>query len=108
MLNLITDHLQFECYTSLYFILKQIKTMSAVLLRRLLSNIDDFTGVVPAEVQELCKAQLILGVQQEQDQGLRKKIAYAIAELAKCYMGMLKDICKWQMDLNKNVLFHTN
>ena len=61
--------------------------MAAVLFRRLLSNIDDFPGTVPAQVQDVCKSQLIEAAHKEQDESMRKKISDSIAELAKCYLG---------------------
>jgi len=60
--------------------------MAAVLFRRLLSNIDDFTNV-SKEIQELCRGQLIEAAHKEQDDSMRKKISDSIAELAKCYIG---------------------
>ena len=61
--------------------------MAAVLLRRLLSNIEEFSTSMPEEVQQLCKVQLIQGVQVAQDANLRKKYCDVIAELAKCYIS---------------------
>eukprot|EP00111_Clytia_hemisphaerica_P019077 TCONS_00056356-protein len=65
----------------------ELRTMAAVLFRRLLSNIDDFAGTVPANVQDICKSQLIEAAHKEQDESMRKKISDSIAELAKCYLG---------------------
>ena len=61
--------------------------MAAVLLRRLLSNLEEFTTSIPDEVQQLCKVQLLQGVQVEQNANMRKKFCDAIAELAKCYIS---------------------
>ena len=61
--------------------------MAAVLLRRLLSNLEDFITVVPAEIQEQCKVQLLQGVQVEQNANMRKKFCDTISELAKCYIS---------------------
>ena len=47
--------------------------MAAVLFRRLLSNIDNFAGTVPAQVQDVCKSQLIEAAHKEQDESMRKK-----------------------------------
>lgn len=61
--------------------------MAAVLFRRLLSKIDDFSNTIPPPVQEICKNQLIEAAHKEQDESMRKKISDSIAELAKCYLG---------------------
>lgn len=61
--------------------------MAAVLLRRLLSNLEEFTTSIPEEVQQHCKVQLLQGVQIEQNANMRKKFCDAIAELAKCYIS---------------------
>ncbi len=65
----------------------QVQVMASVLLRRLLSNIDDFATEIPQEIQELCKVQMLQGVQVVQDANLRKKYCDIIAELAKCYIS---------------------
>eukprot|EP00794_Sanderia_malayensis_P010931 gene10931-12092_t len=65
----------------------EIRVMASVLLRRLLSNIEEFTTSIPEEVQQLCKVQLLQGVQALQDSNLRKKYCDVIAELAKCYIS---------------------
>ena len=62
--------------------------MAAVLYRRLLSNMDDYMTKIDADVQELCKVQLLQAVHLEEDEQMRKKICDCIAELAKCYLGM--------------------
>jgi len=64
----------------------ELRTMSAVLLRRLLSNMDDFMTKITPGVQDVCKLKLIDGVQREQDSTMNKKICDCIAELAKCYL----------------------
>jgi hypothetical protein len=64
----------------------ETRTMSAVLLRRLLSNIDDFTGKVSAETQQMCKSNLVEALQRDQDEQISKKLADVVAELAKCYL----------------------
>ena len=61
--------------------------MAAVLLRRLLSNLEDFTTVIPDEVQSQCKLQLLQGVQVEQNANMKKKYCDAIAELARCHIS---------------------
>ena len=63
--------------------------MAAVLFRRLLSKIDDFSNTITPEVQEICKNQLIEAANKEQDESMRKKISDSIAELAKCYLGII-------------------
>ena len=63
--------------------------MAAVLFRRLLSKIDDFSNTITPEVQEICKNQLIEAAHKEQDESMRKKISDSIAELAKCYLGII-------------------
>lgn len=62
--------------------------MAAVLFRRLLSKIDDFSNTITPQVQEICKSQLIEAAHKEQDESMRKKISDSIAELAKCYLGI--------------------
>ena len=64
--------------------------MAAVLLRRLLSSLEDFTTVIPEEVQHQCKVQLLQGVQMEQNANMKKKFCDAVAELAKCYISKMK------------------
>ena len=49
--------------------------MAAVLFRRLLSKIDDFSNTITPEVQEICKNQLIEAAHKEQDESMRKKIS---------------------------------
>ena len=61
--------------------------MAAVLYRRLLSNMDNYSTKVSADVQELCKTQLLQAVQHEDDEQMRKKLCDCVAELAKCYLG---------------------
>ena len=73
--------------TFLTYLPCQIRVMAAVLLRRLLSNLEDFTTVIPEEVQEQCRVQLLQGAQVEQNANMKKKYCDAIAELAKCHMS---------------------
>ena len=61
--------------------------MAAVLFRRLLSNLEDFTTVVPEDVQDRCKVELLQVVQMEQNSNMKKKYCDIIAELAKCHMS---------------------
>lgn len=61
--------------------------MAAILCRRLISNMDDFTTKIGIDVQDVCKNQLVQAAQMEQDQQMRKKLCECIAELAKCYLG---------------------
>jgi len=63
-----------------------LKTMAAVLCRRLLSNIDDLMTVVPAQVQEYCKTELLNLLHNEPDENMRKKVCDCVAELAKRYL----------------------
>ena len=76
--------------------------MAAVLLRRLLSNLEEFTTSIPDEVQQLCKVQLLQGVQVEQNANMRKKFCDAIAELAKCYIS--KFVHVFSLDLSLSLL----
>lgn len=62
--------------------------MSAVLFRRLLSNIDDYSTKINGDIQNICKTKLIEAVTQEQDDQMRRKLCDSIAELAKCYLSM--------------------
>jgi len=78
--------IQFLLQTMLSSQNMEIRVMAAVLLRRLLSNLEDFTTVIPEEVQEQCRVQLLQGAQVEQNANMKKKYCDAIAELAKCHM----------------------
>jgi len=64
----------------------ELKTMAAILFRRLLSNMDDLMTVVPVHVQETCKTKLLDLLLQEPDDQMRKKVCDCVAELAKCYL----------------------
>lgn len=64
----------------------ELKTMAAILCRRLLSNMDDLMTVVPANVQETCKTELLKLLSQEPDEQMRKKVCDCVAELAKRYL----------------------
>jgi len=78
--------LQFLLQCMMTAVAVDVRSMAAVLFRRLLSNLDDFDTKISADVQELCKQQLIQAVQKEQEEVMRKKICDSIAELAKCYL----------------------
>jgi len=64
----------------------ELKTMAAILCRRLLSNMDNLMTVVPADVQETCKTELLKLLHQEPDDQMRKKVCDCVAELAKRYL----------------------
>jgi len=66
--------------------LAELKTMAAVLCRRLLSNMEDLMTVVPANVQEMCKTELLKLLHTEPDENMRKKVCDCVAELAKRYL----------------------
>jgi len=61
----------------------ELRTMAAVLCRRLLSNMDDLLTIVPSEEQEAYKTKLIELLQHEPDDQMRKKVCDCVAELAK-------------------------
>lgn len=63
---------------------EEARQMSAVLLRRLFANeFQDFYPKLPAEAQTQLKEQIILVVQQEQSDSMRRKICEIIAEVAR-------------------------
>lgn len=64
----------------------EFRIMAAVLCRRLLSNMDDITTVVPADVLNTCKTELLKLLSQEPDEQMRKKVCDSVAELAKRYL----------------------
>lgn len=64
----------------------ELRTMAAVLCRRLLSNMDDLLTTVPNDVQETCKTKLLEILHHEPDENMRKKICDCVAELAKRYL----------------------
>jgi len=66
--------------------LLELKTMAAVLCRRLLSNMEDLMNVVPANIQETCKTELMKLLHTEPDENMRKKVCDCVAELAKRYL----------------------
>jgi len=61
----------------------ELRTMAAVLCRRLLSNMDDLLTTVPAEAQETYKTKLVELLHREPDDQMRKKVCDCVAELAK-------------------------
>jgi len=61
----------------------ELRTMAAVLCRRLLSNMDDLLTTVPAETQDAYKSKLIELLHCEPDDQMRKKVCDCVAELAK-------------------------
>ncbi|XP_065645184.1 importin-5 isoform X3 [Hydra vulgaris] len=64
----------------------ELRTMAAVLFRRLISNTDNFIKEIDVGTQQLCKTQLIQAVQSEQNEQMRKKFCDCLAEFAKCYL----------------------
>lgn len=67
--------------------------MASVMLRRLLqTHFDDFWPKYSADQQTILKKELLTRlVQLDDDEEIRKKICYVVAELAKNLMGMIKD-----------------
>lgn len=67
--------------SSIHFSVRQL---SLVMLRRLLSNSpEENWNKLAEENKHALKQELLLAVQQEQDSGIRKKIADVIAELSR-------------------------
>ncbi len=62
--------------------------MAAVLFRRLVSNFGEsvWPQLTP-DLQELCKMELLLGIQEEQVASVRRKIGDCVAELARNLIG---------------------
>jgi len=89
-----TQYAQIEEPTRLLYLVQymisgellELKTMAAILCRRLLSNMDELMTVVPAHVQEMCKTELLKLLQNEPDDNMRKKVCDCVAELAKRYL----------------------
>ena len=81
-----TTRLQYLVHYMLSGEVTELKTMGAVLCRRLLSNMDDLLTVVPIDVQEMCKTKLLEVLHQEPDDQIRKKVCDCVAELAKRYI----------------------
>ena len=66
----------------------QVRSLAAVLLRRLFTTMtDDTWSTIPEPIQTTVKEQLLIIVQQEQLPMLRKKICDVIAELARNMLG---------------------
>lgn len=89
-----TQYSQIEEPTRLQYLVKymisgevlELKTMAAILCRRLLSNMEDLMTVVPVDVQEMCKTELLKLLHCEPDDNMRKKVCDCVAELAKRYL----------------------
>jgi len=70
----------------------QIRQMAAVLLRRIVANTVDFIKKLGDEAMVAVKADLLRGIQEEQNPSVRRKICDATSELAKSLLGTkLKD-----------------
>lgn len=65
---------------------EEVSSMAAVLLRRLLSSMDDFVTKISPGTQETCKLNLLNTVHTRSEPQVCKKICDCIAELAKCYL----------------------
>jgi len=62
----------------------EVRSMAAVLLRRIYtSNFDEFWPLFPPESQAALKTQMLLSIQQESDQTVRKKICECAAEFSR-------------------------
>lgn len=62
--------------------------MAALLLRRLIiGSFDEFYPTLPPEVQTGLKEQLLLSVQEEQNDVVRRKLCDVVAELARSFIG---------------------
>lgn len=70
----------------------QVKTMAAVLLRRLLSS--SFEEIYPGltvDMQMAIKTELVTSIQTEASPNIRKKVADIAAELCRNLLGWLRD-----------------
>lgn len=70
----------------------QVKTMAAVLLRRLLSS--SFEEIYPGltvDMQMAIKTELVTSIQTEASPNIRKKVADIAAELCRNLLGWLGD-----------------
>jgi hypothetical protein len=64
------------------------RTLSLVMLRRLIStSVEENWSVLNEQIKTTLKAELLVAVQQETDQSIRKKITDVIAELARFLIG---------------------
>lgn len=89
-----TQYAQIEEPTRLQYLIQymisgevlELKTMAAILCRRLLSNMEDLMTVVPVDAQEMCKTELLKLLHCEPDDNMRKKVCDCVAELAKRYL----------------------
>ena len=62
--------------------------MAAVLLRRLYTtDFDDYWPEIDVEMQNRIKQEMLMGVQREQEDGVRKKMCDAMAEFARNMLG---------------------
>jgi hypothetical protein len=64
------------------------RTLSLVMLRRLIStSVEENWSGLNEQIKTTLKAELLVAVQQETDQSIRKKITDVIAELARFLIG---------------------
>ena len=68
----------------------QVKSMAAVLLRRIFLQLEykDVVEDIAAEILQASKAELLLSLQTEGSAYVRRKICDAIAEMARSYLGV--------------------
>ncbi|XP_013418000.1 importin-5-like isoform X1 [Lingula anatina] len=63
----------------------EVRTMAAVLLRRLFTtSFEDWWPALPEDIRGVMKEQLLLAIQGESMQPVRKKICDAVAEFSRC------------------------
>ena len=76
------------CGKELIYFLSQIRTLSAVLLRRLFTNdFMEWWATLPPDLQAGVKTELINAIQEELTPPVKRKICDAAAELARNLIG---------------------
>ena len=79
----------------------QVRSMAAVLLRRLYtSNFEEFWPQFTPEQQVQLKEQMLLSIQQEPNSTVRKKICECAAEFARNLLGKQTFVCKSALGFN--------
>ena len=67
----------------------QIKTLAAVLLRRMILKVTDELMQIDSGILGACRAELLEALQTEKEGMVRRKICDAVAELARAAIGVL-------------------
>ena len=77
-----------QCRYDCCAVVTQVRTMAAVLLRRLYtSTFEEFWPEFSAEQQASIKEQHLVGIQNEADASIRKKMCECTAEFARNMLG---------------------